>query len=144
MFLLAGIWIPDGAPAGPAARVLICEDEGVTALRLQRVLTALGYHVVGEARDGEAAVRLAQALRPDVILMDVNMPGLDGIEATVRIMQECPTAVVMLTAYSEPAILERALAAGASGYLVKPMVDDQLRPAITVARARFAELRQER
>jgi sigma-B regulation protein RsbU (phosphoserine phosphatase) len=144
MCLLADLSASDATPAPAAARVLVCEDEGVTALRLQRVLAALGYQVVGEARDGEAAVRLAGALQPDVILMDVNMPKMDGIEATGRIMRDFPTAIVMLTAYSEPGIVERALAAGASGYLVKPVDDQQLRPAITVARARFAELRQER
>jgi sigma-B regulation protein RsbU (phosphoserine phosphatase) len=148
MWLSADLPMPDDPAARPAqetaARVLICEDEGVTALRLHRTLAAMGYEVVGEARDGAAAVRLARALRPDVILMDVNMPELDGIEATAQIMADCPTAIVMLTAYSEPEVVQRALAAGASGYQVKPVDDQQLRPAITVARARFAELRQER
>jgi AmiR/NasT family two-component response regulator len=130
--------------AAGSARVLVCEDEGLTVLRLRTVLGRLGYEVVGTARDGQEAVREAERLRPDVILMDVHMPKLDGIQATQRIMQECPTAVVMLTAYSEQELVQRALAAGASGYLVKPVADDQLRPAITVACERFTELRQER
>jgi AmiR/NasT family two-component response regulator len=128
----------------PAARILVCEDEGLTALRLRRMLAALGYDVVGEATNGEDAVRLAGNLRPDIILMDVNMLKLDGIQATRRIMNEHPTAVIMLTAYSEPELVQRALAAGASGYLVKPVVEEQLHPAISVARARFTELQQER
>src|SRR5207247_5486244 len=75
---------------------------------------------------------------------DVNMPKRDGIQALERIMQECPTTVLMLTAYSEQELVQRALAAGASGYLVKPVVNEQLRPAISIAMARFAELQQER
>jgi two-component system, response regulator PdtaR len=135
---------PADAPAlGQAPRVLVCEDEGLTALRLQRVLKTLGYEVVGEARDGEEAVSQAGRLRPDAILMDVNMPKLDGIQALERIMRECPTTVLMLTAYSEQELVQRALAAGASGYLVKPVVNEQLRPAISIAMARFQQLRQE-
>jgi sigma-B regulation protein RsbU (phosphoserine phosphatase) len=128
----------------PTTRVLVCEDEGLTALRLRKVLTASGYEVVGEARDGEEAVRLAARLQPDVVLMDVSMPRLDGIEATRRIIENSPTAVIMLTAYSDRELVQRALAAGASGYLVKPVVEGQLQSAITVARARFMELQQER
>jgi AmiR/NasT family two-component response regulator len=131
-------------PPATALRVLVCEDQGLTSLRLRKTLSALGYEVVGTARDGEEAVREARRLHPDVILMDVNMPRLDGIEATQGVMREFPTAIVMLTAYSEPELVQRALAAGASGYLVKPVSDDQLRPAIAMARERFLELRQER
>jgi AmiR/NasT family two-component response regulator len=135
---------PSPEPPVQTQRVLICEDEGLTALRLRKVLTASGWQVVGDAGDGEEAVRLAVRLRPDVILMDVNMPRLGGIEATQRIMAEAPTAVVMLTAYSDRELVQRALAAGASGYLVKPVVEGQLHSAITVALARFIELQQER
>src|SRR5688572_10709948 len=98
-------------------RVLICEDEGLTALRLQTTLKNLGYEVVGEARDGEEAVAAAERLQPDAILMDVRMPRLDGIAATERIMNSRPTAIVMITAYSERELVDAALAAGASGYL---------------------------
>jgi AmiR/NasT family two-component response regulator len=147
MYVLADLRIPDDTSVDltdDPIRILVCEDEGLTVLRLRKVLSRLGYEVVGAARDGEEAVREAHRLRPDVILMDVRMPKLDGVQATERITQECPTAVIMLTAFSEPELVERALAAGASGYLVKPVADDQLRPAITVARERFNELQRER
>lgn len=121
-------------------RVLICEDEGLTALRLQTTLKNLGYEVVGEARDGEEAVAAAARLQPDAILMDVRMPRLDGISATERIMSARPTAIVMITAYSERELVERALQAGASGYLVKPVSDDQIEPALRIALSRFGEL----
>jgi two-component system, response regulator PdtaR len=121
-------------------RVLICEDEGLTALRLQASLKTLGYEVVGEARDGEEAVAKAELLQPDAILMDVRMPKLDGIAATERIMRTRPTAIVMITAFSEKELVEAALAAGASGYLVKPVNDDQIEPALKVALNRFSEL----
>lgn len=124
-----------------ARRVLVCEDEGLTALRLQASLKALGYEVVGGARNGEEAVDLAARLKPDAILMDIRMPLLDGIAATQRIMQERPTAIVMITAFSERELVEAALQAGASGYLVKPVSDEQIEPALRVALSRFAELR---
>jgi response regulator NasT len=122
------------------ARVLVCEDEGLTALRLQTSLKKLGYEVVGAAKDGEEAVELAERLRPDAILMDVRMPRLDGITATEQIMLNRPTAIVMITAYSERELVEAALRAGASGYLVKPVSDDQIEPALKVALSRFGEL----
>jgi response regulator NasT len=122
------------------ARVLICEDEGLTALRLQKALASLGYEVAGEAKDGEAAVALAEQLKPDAILMDIRMPKLDGIAATERIMHARPTAIVMVTAYSERELVDAALNAGASGYLVKPVSDEQIEPALRVALNRFAEL----
>jgi two-component system, response regulator PdtaR len=131
-----------GRKAIAPTRVLICEDEGLTVLRFQKTLAAMGYDVVGEAKDGEAAVAQAQRLHPDVILMDVHMPKLDGIQATGRVMALCPTAIVMVTAYSDQELVQRALEAGASGYLVKPVQEEQLRPAISVALTRFAELRE--
>ena len=109
------------------ARVLICEDEGLTALRLRTSLTKLGYEVVGEAKDGEEGVAAAARLKPDAILMDVRMPKLDGIAATERIMRERPVPIVMVTAYSERELVEAALQAGASGYLVKPVSDDSMK-----------------
>jgi two-component system, response regulator PdtaR len=124
------------------ARVLVCEDEGLTALRLQKALTSLGYEVVGEAKDGEEAVAQATRLKPDAILMDIRMPKLDGIAATEQIMAQRPTAIVMITAYSERELVEAALRAGACGYLVKPVSDEQIEPALAVALNKFAELRE--
>jgi two-component system, response regulator PdtaR len=124
------------------ARVLICEDEGLTALRLKKALAGLGYEVAGEAKNGEEAVALAEQLQPDAILMDIRMPKLDGIAATEQIMNARPTAIVMITAYSERELVDAAVRAGASGYLVKPVSDEQIEPALTVALNRFAELRE--
>jgi len=119
--------------------VLICEDESITALRLREELTQLGYKIVGEAADGYEAVHQAAMWHPDVILMDIKMPKMDGITATRRIMATAPTAIVMLTAYSQRDLIEDAVGAGAMGYLVKPVSRDQLLPALTVAIRRFAE-----
>lgn len=121
--------------------MLICEDEGLTALRLRKALAGLGYEVAGEAKNGEEAVSLAASLQPDAILMDIRMPKLDGIAATERIMAARPTAIVMITAYSDRELVDAALRAGASGYLVKPVNDEQIQPALAVALNRFAELR---
>ena len=122
------------------ARVLICEDEGLTALRLHDSVANLGYEVVGEANDGEEAVAAAARLQPDAILMDIRMPKLDGIAATKQIMRTRPTAIVMISAYNENDLVEAALQAGASGYLVKPVSDEQIEPALKVALRRFGEL----
>ena len=123
-------------------RALVCDDEGLTALRLQKALVAMGHEVVGEARDGEEAVSLTLRLRPDFVLMDVRMSKLDGIRATERIMTEAPTAVIMVTAYSDQELVQQALDAGASGYLVKPVVDAQIGAAISVSMSRFAQFRE--
>jgi phosphoserine phosphatase RsbU/P len=120
-------------------RVLVCEDDGLISLTLRKALTVVGYEVIGEAKDGEEAVQLANRLQPDVILMDVSMPRLDGIEATKRIMQECPTVIIMVTAYSDEEVVQQASDAGAAGYLVKPVNNEQLQPAITLACTRFAQ-----
>src|ERR1044071_7115207 len=121
--------------------VLVCEDEGLTALRLKKALASLGYEAIGEPRKGEEAVAQAEQLKPDAILMDVHMPKLDGIAATEKIMSARPTAIVMITAYSERELVDAAVRAGASGYLVKPVSDEQIEPALAVALNRFAELR---
>jgi len=121
-------------------RILICEDEGLTVLRLKATVKKLGYDVAGEAHDGEEAVAAAARLKPDAILMDVRMPKLDGIAATEQIMRDRPTAIVMITAYNERELVDAALRAGASGYLVKPVSDEQIEPALKVALSRFGEL----
>ncbi|MFN3649712.1 MAG: response regulator [Armatimonadota bacterium] len=105
--------------------------------RLRSVLTRLGYHVVGTARNGREAVESASRLHPDLILMDVEMPELDGISATREIMRSHPTAILMLSAYSDHQTIRRALAAGASGNLVKPATDAQLAAAVPAALERF-------
>lgn len=120
-----------------SVRILICEDEGLSVYRLRSVLTRLGYHVVGTARNGREAVESASRLHPDLILMDVEMPELDGISATREIMRSHPTAILMLSAYSDHQTIRRALAAGASGNLVKPATDAQLAAAVPAALERF-------
>lgn len=124
------------------ASVLICEDEALTALRLGARLLELGYRTAGKVKDGVAAVEAAIRLRPDLILMDVRMPKMDGIEATRRIMLTQPTPIVIISAFSERDLVTAALDAGASGYLVKPVSDEQLEPAISMALRQFAALRE--
>ncbi len=120
------------------ARVLICEDEGLTTLRLRATLGRLGYDVLGAARDGREVVAVAARLQPDAILMDIDMPNMDGIAATRSIMEDHPTTIVIVSAYGDRRTLSEALDAGASGYLVKPVTDDHLEPAISAAIQRFA------
>jgi response regulator NasT len=121
-------------------RILIAEDETIIRLDLRALLERAGHEVVGEARDGGEAVALAERLRPDLVVMDVKMPHLDGIEAARRIMAERPVPIVMLTAYAEADLVDRAAEAGVFGFLVKPFREPDLLPAIATARARFAEL----
>ena len=121
-------------------RALICEDEGVTVMQLRRALLRAGYEVVGEAADGEEAIRLAGDLDPDVIIMDLNMPRVSGIEATRRIVEKRPVPIVVLTAYSDERSVDAAMEAGACAYLVKPVSGDQLIPAVRAALARFEAL----
>ena len=120
-------------------RVVVAEDEALIRLDLVEMLTEAEYDVVGQASTGEAAVELTRALRPDVVLLDVRMPVLDGISAAEIIMGERLAAVVMLTAFSERDLVDRAKAAGVVAYLVKPVSPVQLMPAIEMAVARFAE-----
>ncbi len=122
-------------------RALICEDAGVTVMQLRKALIKAGYDVVGEAVEGQKAIELATELRPDLILMDINMPGeKDGIAATKEILLQQNVPIIMLTAYSDTAYVEAALDAGACGYLVKPITSEQLLPAIRTATARFQTL----
>lgn len=122
-------------------RALICEDEGVTVMQLRKALVRAGYEVVGEAVEGAKAIELAKQLRPDLVLMDINMPGeINGIEATRTILHDQPVPIIMLTAYSDDASVDAALDAGACAYLVKPITSEQLLPAIRTATARFYTL----
>ena len=121
-------------------RILVAEDETIIRLDLKKTLEAAGFHVCGEAQDGEEAVALAASERPDVAILDVKMPKLDGIEAARRILAERPIPIVMLTAYGQDELVSRAVDAGVFGYLVKPFRDSDLLPAIRAARARHDEL----
>ena len=121
-------------------KILIAEDETIIRLDLRGLLERAGYDVVGEARDGEEAVALARELEPDLVVMDVKMPRLDGIEAARRILGDRPIPIVMLTAYGQDELVSRAVEAGVFGYLVKPFREQDLLPAIRAARARHEEL----
>ncbi len=129
-----------------AVRILIAEDETIIRLDLRTLLEGAGYEVCAEARDGVEAVALAQSEQPDLAILDVKMPRLDGIEAARRILAERPIPIVMLTAYGQQELVNRAVEAGVFGYLVKPFRETDLLPAIATARARheeLAELREE-
>ena len=125
----------------PALRVVVAEDEALIRLDLVEILGEAGYEVVGQAGDGEEAVRLARELTPDVVLMDVKMPVLDGITAAEQIGSEGLAPVVMLTAFSQRELVERARDAGVMAYVVKPFTPGDLTPAIEVARSRWTQLR---
>ncbi|WP_067475951.1 ANTAR domain-containing response regulator [Actinomadura hibisca] len=124
-----------------ARRVVIAEDEALIRLDLKEMLQEDGYEVVGEAGDGETAVRLASELKPDLVILDVKMPVLDGISAAERISAERVAPVVMLTAFSQRELVQRATEAGAMAYLVKPFTKTDLAPVIEVAVSRYAEMR---
>jgi AmiR/NasT family two-component response regulator len=121
-------------------RILVAEDETIIRLDLKDLLERAGFEVCAEARDGEEAVALAASERPDLAVLDVKMPRLDGIEAARRILAERPIPIVMLTAYGQDELVARAVEAGVFGYLVKPFREDDLLPAIQAARARHSEL----
>ena len=121
-------------------RILVAEDETIIRLDLCDLLGRAGFEVVAEARDGEEAVALAREHEPDLAIMDVKMPRLDGIEAARRILDERPIPIVMLTAYGQDELVSRAVEAGVFGYLVKPFREADLLPAIRTARARHEEL----
>jgi two-component system, response regulator PdtaR len=121
-------------------RILIAEDETIIRLDLKQLLERAGYDVVAEAKDGEEAVALARSEEPELAILDVKMPKLDGIEAARRILEERPVPIVMLTAYGQQELVARAVEAGVFGYLVKPFREQDLLPAIAAARARHEEL----
>ncbi|HKC26993.1 MAG TPA: response regulator [Jatrophihabitans sp.] len=122
-------------------RVLIAEDEALIRLDLREMLEEEGFDVVGEAADGEQAVTLAKELEPDLVICDVKMPKMDGIAAAAVITDARIAPVVMLTAFSQRDLIERARDAGAMAYLVKPFQKRDLLPAIEMATSRFAEIR---
>jgi two-component system, response regulator PdtaR len=129
--------VADPAPK----RVLIAEDEALIRLDLREMLQEEGYEVVGEAADGEQAVTLAAELIPDLVICDVKMPKMDGITAAAQIASKRIAPVVILTAFSQRDLIERARDAGAMAYLVKPFQKRDLFPAIEMATSRFAEIR---
>jgi response regulator NasT len=120
--------------------VVIAEDEALIRLDLREMLEEEGYVVAGEAADGEAAIKLAEELRPDLVIMDVKMPGLDGISAAESITGKQIAPVIILTAFSQRDLVQRASEAGAMAYLIKPFTKADLVPAIEVAASRFAEI----
>ncbi|BCJ63287.1 ANTAR domain-containing response regulator [Polymorphospora rubra] len=121
-------------------RVLIAEDEALIRLDLAEMLVEEGYDVVGEAGDGEAAVRMAEELKPDLVILDIKMPIMDGLAAAERIAGGRIAPVIILTAFSQRDLVERARAAGAMAYLVKPFQKSDLVPAIEVALSRYSEI----
>ncbi len=124
-----------------SVRVVIAEDEAIIRLDLKETLEAEGYQVVADTGRGDHAVELVTQHQPDVVILDVKMAGLDGIEAAKRIAATEDTAVVILTAFSQRDLVDRAIDAGALAYLVKPYKRDELVAAVEVARARYREMR---
>jgi response regulator NasT len=120
-------------------RILIADDESLIRLDLREMLVHLGYDVVGEAGDGRSAMDLARKLRPDLVIMDIKMPDLDGISAAEGLTEDRIAPVVLLTAYSDQALVDRAKEAGVVGYVVKPFREAELMPVIELSLARFAE-----
>jgi response regulator NasT len=120
-------------------RVIVADDESVIRMDLREMLGNLGYLVVGEVGDGRSAVNLARELKPDIVIMDIKMPDIDGIDAAKILTEERIAPVILLTAYSQKDLVERAKAAGVVGYMVKPFREADLAPAIEVALARFKE-----
>ncbi len=129
-------------PRVRARRVVIAEDEALIRMDLAEMLAEEGFEVVGQAGDGETAIELAEQHRPDLVVLDVKMPRLDGIAAAQRIASQRIAPVVILTAFSQRDLVERARDAGAMAYLVKPFTKNDLLPAVEMAMSRFAELQQ--
>jgi AmiR/NasT family two-component response regulator len=126
----------------PSLRVVVAEDEALIRLDLVEMLTEAGYEVVGQAGDGEAAISITEKEKPDLVVMDVKMPKLDGISAAERIANQRIAPVVILTAFSQRDLVERARDAGAMAYLTKPFTIEDLMPAIELAVSRFQEIKQ--
>ena len=120
-------------------RLVIADDESIIRMNLRETLIGLGYLVVGDAGDGVSAIHLARELRPDLVIMDIKMPKLDGIQAAKVLTEERIAPVLLLTAYSDRELVDRAREAGVVNYIVKPFREAELLPAIEIALARFAE-----
>jgi AmiR/NasT family two-component response regulator len=122
-------------------RVIVADDESIVRMDLREMLESLGYLVVGEAGDGESAIHLSRELKPNIVIMDIKMPGMDGIEAGRMLTEERIAPVLLLTAYSQQDLVERAKEAGVMAYIVKPFHEADLAPAIEVALRRWQEFR---
>ena len=120
-------------------RVLLADDESIIRMGLQVILRDLGYEIAGTARDGIEAVDLARERKPDLAILDIKMPRMDGLEAAEKIHQECPMPVIILSAYNDREYVERAKSTAVHAYLVKPIREEKLEPTIEVAKARFQE-----
>lgn len=123
-------------------RVVVADDESIVRMDLREMLESLGYLVVGEAGDGESAVHLSRELRPNIVIMDIKMPGMDGIDAGRILTEERISPILLLTAYSQQDLVERAKEAGVMAYIVKPFHEADLAPAIEVALRRWREFRE--
>ena len=128
------------AESHPVRRVVVAEDESVIRLDIVEMLREVGYDVVGEAADGESAIHLADELRPDLVVMDIKMPKMDGITAAEHIAKARIAPVVLLTAFSQKELVDRARDAGAMAYVVKPFTAADLVPALEIALSRHAEI----
>nr|WP_205864534.1 response regulator [Planctomonas sp. JC2975] len=133
-------FVTDTENTAAPRRVVVAEDESLIRLDIVEILRDNGFEVVGEAGDGETAVALATELRPDLVIMDVKMPQLDGISAAERLSKDHIAPVVLLTAFSQKELVERATEAGALAYVVKPFTPNDLLPAIEIALARYAQI----
>jgi AmiR/NasT family two-component response regulator len=122
-------------------RIVVADDESIIRMDLREMLAGLGYLVVGEAGDGVTAVNVAREVRPDLVIMDIKMPEMDGIEAARVLTEERIAPVLLLTAFSQQELVRRAGQAGVVGYLVKPFGETDLAPAVEIAIARFKEFR---
>jgi response regulator NasT len=122
-------------------RVVVADDESIIRMDLREMLEGLGYLVVGEAGDGQTAVNVAREVRPDIVIMDIKMPDMDGIQAAKIMTEERIAPVLLLSAFSQQELIQGAKQAGVVGYLVKPFRESELVPAIEVALARFSEFR---
>jgi response regulator NasT len=120
-------------------RILIGDDESIRLMSLRKQLSALGHRVVAEASNGEEAVTLAATTQPDLAILDIKMPGVDGIEAAQQITRGRPIPIILLTAYNEAGLVERAAQANIAAYLMKPVAEEDLLPAITLALIRFRQ-----